>query len=420
MKQQNCEQFDVVIIGGGAAGLMAAISAARTGAKVVILEHKEKTGKKILSTGNGKCNYTNEKQDIACYRGEHPDFVMPVFKQFGFPETVAFFEEIGVIPRVKNGYYYPASEQATAVLEVLRLEANYLRVKEVCDCEIKVVKQAEIGFVLDTTTGRFAGKSVIFATGLLAAPKSGSDGSAFQHIEKFGHHFIDVVPALVPLQGKQAFFKQLAGIRAEIQAILYVENKEIASEYGELQLTDYGVSGIPIFQLSRYATKALKEGKKVHIMLDFLPSMSLEDAVVLFEKRLHKAEQKKTICECFVGLFNKKLAEVLIKEAGISLGDAPKKVSQEQIEGFAQIAKGFRVDITGSKSFEQAQVCAGGVDTSEICPDTMESKLVKGLYFAGEVVDIDGMCGGYNLQWAWSSGYVAGLHAAKCSQDSVK
>ena len=413
MKQGNCEQFDVVIIGGGAAGIMAAISAARTGAKVVILEHKEKTGKKILSTGNGKCNYTNEKQDIACYRGEHPDFVMSVFKQFGFRETVAFFEEIGVMPRVKNGYYYPASEQAMAVLEVLRLEANYLRVKEVCDCDIKTVNRMEKGFLLDTSVGGFAGISVIFATGLLAAPKSGSDGSAFQHIENFGHHFIDVVPALVPLQGKQAFFKQIAGIRAEIQAILYVDNAQIASEYGELQLTDYGVSGIPIFQLSRYATKALNAGKKVHIMLDFLPNMSLKEAVELFEKRLHKAEQKKTICECFVGLFNKKLAEVLIKEAGISLGDSPKKVLQEQIERLAGLAKGLRVDITGSKSFEQAQVCAGGVDTREICPDTMESKFVPGLYFAGELVDIDGMCGGYNLQWAWSSGYVAGLHAAK-------
>ena len=420
MKQGNFEQFDVVVIGGGAAGLMAAISAARAGAKVVILEHKEKTGKKILSTGNGKCNYTNEKQDITCYRGEHPDFVMPVFKQFGFPETVAFFEEIGVTPKVKNGYYYPASEQATAVLEVLRLEANYLRVKEVCECEIKTVKQSDESFSLGTSTGNYVGKSVIFAIGLLAAPKSGSDGSAFQHIEKLGHHFIDVVPALVPLQGKQAFFKQIAGIRAEIQAVLYVENEEIASEYGELQLTDYGVSGIPIFQLSRYATKALKTGKRVHIMLDFLPNMSLEDTVTLFEKRLHKAEQKKTICECFVGLFNRKLAEVLIKEAGISLGDSPKKLAKEQIVRLAEVAKGLRVDITGSKSFEQAQVCAGGVDTEEISAETMESKIVPGVYFAGELVDIDGMCGGYNLQWAWSSGHVAGLHAAQRRNELMK
>ena len=413
MKQGNFEQFDVVVIGGGAAGLMAAISAARAGAKVVILEHKEKTGKKILSTGNGKCNYTNEKQDITCYRGENPDFVMPVFKQFGFPETVAFFEEIGVTPKVKNGYYYPASEQATAVLEVLRLEANYLRIKEVCECQINAIKPVKSGFLLYTSMGDFAGNSVILATGLLAAPKSGSDGTIFPYIEKLGHHFIDVVPALVPLQGKQAFFKQIAGIRAEIQADLYVENAKVASEYGELQLTDYGVSGIPIFQLSRYATKALKQGKKVHMMLDFLPHTSLEETVELFTKRLHKVEQKKTICECFVGLFNRKLAEVLIKEAGISLGDCPKKLSDEQIERLAAISKGLRVDITGSKSFEQAQVCAGGVDTEEICAETMESKIVPGVFFAGELVDIDGMCGGYNLQWAWSSGYVAGLHAAR-------
>jgi len=420
VKQANFEQFDVVIIGGGAAGLMAAISAAGAGAKVVILEHKEKTGKKILSTGNGKCNYTNEKQDITCYRGEHPDFVMPVFKQFGFSETVAFFEEIGVTPKVKNGYYYPASEQATAVLEVLRLEANYLRVKEVCECEIRTMQQADGGFLFATSAGDFAGCSVIFATGLLAAPKSGSDGTIFPYIEKLGHHFIDVVPALVPLQGKQAFFKQIAGIRAEIRADLYVENEQIASEYGELQLTDYGVSGIPIFQMSRYATKALKMGKKVHIMLDFLPHMSAKETEALFERRLHKVEQKKTIVECFVGLFNRKLAEVLIKEAGISLGDSPKKLAKEQIVRLAEVAKGLRVDITGSKSFEQAQVCAGGVDTEEISAETMESKIVPGVYFAGELVDIDGMCGGYNLQWAWSSGHVAGLHAAQRRNELMK
>ena len=417
MKQEHFEAFDVVVIGGGASGLMAAITAARAGAKVVILEHMDKTGKKILSTGNGKCNYTNERQGISFYRGDNPAFVMPVFAQFGFRETVAFFEEIGLSPKVKNGYYYPASEQASAVLEVLRLEANFLRVKEVCGCKINAIKAVKNDFLINTTTGDFAGKSVIFATGLLAASKTGSDGTIFPYIDKFGHHFIDIVPALVPLQGKQAFFKQIAGIRAEIEAILYVENEKILSEKGELQLTDYGVSGIPIFQLSRYATKALKKDKKVHIMLDFLPNLSLEETEAMFERRLHKTEQKKTICECFVGLFNKKLAEMLIKEAGISLGDSPKKLTQKQIIRLAELAKGLRVDITGSKSFEQAQVCAGGIDTEEICAETMESKIVPGVYFAGELVDIDGMCGGYNLQWAWSSGYVAGLHAAQHSMN---
>lgn len=419
VKHTNYEKFDVVIIGGGAAGLTAAISAARCGAHTVILEHKDKTGKKLLATGNGKCNYTNENQDITCYRGEHPDFVMPVFEQFGFPETVAFFENIGVVPKIKNGYYYPSGEQASSVLEVLRLEANYLRVREVCNCEISSIQNTKQGFCISSSAGIFFGKNMIFATGLLAAPKSGSDGSAFRYIEDFGHHFIDIVPALVPLQGKQAFFKQLAGIRTEIRADLYVENILTASEYGELQLTDYGVSGIPIFQLSRYAAKALKAGQNVHILLDFLPNMCSEDVVTLFEKRLHKTDQKKTICECFVGLFNKKLAEVLIKEAGISLGDSPVKVQTEQIKHLADLAKGLRADITGTKSFEQAQVCAGGISTEEICPDTMESKFIPGLYFAGEIIDIDGRCGGYNLQWAWSSGYVAGLHAAKRSSNDT-
>ena len=413
MKNVKIEDFDVVVIGGGAAGLMSAISAARTGAKTIILEHKEKTGKKILSTGNGKCNYTNARQGISYYRGEDPAFAMSVFSQFGFEDTVTFFEEIGIVPKIKNGYYYPASEQAQAVLEVLRLEANFLRVREVCECHITKVHKEEEVFYLETSCGNFAAKSLIFATGLLAAPKSGSDGSAFQYIEGFGHHFADVVPALVPLQGKQAFFKALAGIRAEMKVTLFVEHAQIAEDRGELQLTDYGVSGIPIFQVSRFATKALAAKKEVHLLIDFMPDCTLEEVVSLFEHRVHKANQKKTMCECFVGLFNRKLIEVLLKEAGIGLGDSPKKLPMEQIERLAEMVKGFRVDVTGSKSFEQAQVCAGGVVTSELCADTMESQLVKGLYFAGEVVDIDGMCGGYNLQWAWSSGFVAGKHAAK-------
>ena len=416
MKQEDGNKFDVVVIGGGAAGLMAAITAARAEIKVVILEHNEKTGKKILSTGNGKCNYTNEQQGVSYYRGEDPAFVVPVFEQFGFEETVAFFEEIGITPKIKNGYYYPASEQAAAVLEALRLEANYLRIREICDCNIHGIKRRKNDFLLETSVGNFTGNSVIFATGLLAAPKSGSDGSSFSHLEHFGHHFIDMVPALVPLIAKQKFFKQLAGIRIEMRAVLYVDKKESVTEYGELQLTDYGVSGIPIFQLSRFATKALYQKKEVSLLLDFLPNKTMEETIALLEKRLLKIEQKKTMCECFVGLFHKKLAEVFLREAGISLGDSPKKLKSEQIQKLAEIIKGLQVDIIGSKSFEQAQVCAGGIDTKEISPETMESKFVPGLYFAGELIDIDGRCGGYNLQWAWSSGYVAGTYAAKRSR----
>ncbi len=413
MKNEMNEMFDVVVVGGGASGLVAAITAARNGAKTAILEQNEKTGKKILATGNGKCNYTNEKQEMDCYRGENPAFVMSIFRQFGLKETVAFFEELGLAPKIKNGYYYPASEQASSVAEVLHLEANYLRIKELCDCKfIDISKEDEV-FVLQASKGKILSKKVIFATGLLASPKSGSDGSSFGCIEKLGHHFIDVVPALVPLQAKQSFCKTFAGIRADGKATIFVDNIQVAEDRGELQLTDYGVSGIPIFQLSRYATKALKAHKQVHIILDFMPNLSLEAVTELFCRRLWKVEQKKTVLECFVGLFPRKMAEVFLREADIDLGASPKKITKEQIEKIVAKVKALRLDISGSKSFEQAQVCAGGIDTAEIWEDTMESKLVKGLYFAGEVVDIDGMCGGYNLQWAWSSGYVAGLHAAK-------
>lgn len=414
------KQTDVAVIGGGAAGLVAAISAARTGAKTMIIEHMERVGKKILATGNGKCNYTNALQGASCYRGENPAFVVPVFKQFGFEDTVAFFEELGIYPKVKNGYYYPASEQASSVLDVLRMEVSYLKVHEETSCEIKDIRKQKNVFFLDTNHGKIEAKSVIFATGLLASPKTGSDGSAFPYIEKFGHHFIDVVPALVGLQGKQAFFKALAGIRAENSMKLYIENRQISSERGELQLTDFGISGIPVFQLSRYATKALKQKKKVHVMLDFMPDMELTELEQKMKHRFRKYAHGKTAGDALIGLLNKKLSAVLLKEAGIEVHQPAEKVSDKQLHALCTIIKGLRVDIIGSKTFEQAQVCAGGVSTAEIENETLMSKLIPGLYFAGEVIDIDGICGGYNLQWAWSSGYVAGFHAGTCVRRTSK
>lgn len=411
-------QTDVAVIGGGAAGLIAAISAARAGAGTIIIEHMDRVGKKILTTGNGKCNYTNALQGSSCYRGENPAFVVPVFRQFGFEATVAFFEELGICPKIKNGYYYPASEQAASVLDVLRMELSYLNVPEETSCEIKTIKKQRNTFFIDTTHGKIEAKSVIFATGLLASPKTGSDGSAFPYIENFGHHFIDIVPALVQLQGKQSFFKALAGIRAENSIKLYIENRQILSERGELQLTDFGISGIPVFQLSRYATKALMQKKKVHVLLDFMPDTELTELEKNMALRFRKNAHGKTAGEALIGLLNKKLSGVLLKEAGIDVHLPAQKVSDKQIHNLCTLIKGLRVDIIGSKTFEQAQVCAGGVSTAEIENETLMSKLVPGLYFAGEVIDIDGTCGGYNLQWAWSSGYVAGLHAAGAATHS--
>ena len=413
MKAGKKKHYDVVVIGGGAAGLMAAVTAASNGAKTIILEHKDRVGKKILSTGNGKCNYTNELQGVTYYRGENPAFVLPVLRQFGKEETLSFFQKAGIFPKCKNGYYYPASEQASAVLEVLRMEADYRRVTIWTECELEQLEKKEQGFTLWTNQGILTGTAIIFATGLLAAPKTGSDGSAFPYIEHFGHHFIDIVPALVALQGKQSFFKSLAGIRAEISIKIYINEKETASEKGELQLTDYGISGIPVFQISRYATKALQKNKSVLVLLDFMSGYTASEVDELLKTRFYQNAHGKTASESLIGLFNKKLGEVLLKEAGIDLHCPAEQVPDKKRKMLVEKIKRLRVDITGSRSYDQAQVCAGGVDTREIENQTLESKLVPGIYFAGEVIDIDGMCGGYNLQWAWSSGYVAGRHAAE-------
>ena len=389
-------ETEVAVIGGGASGLIASIASALAGADTIILEHMDRVGKKILATGNGKCNYTNEVQGLSCYRGENPAFAVPVFRQFDQKKTVAFFREIGIEPKIKNGYYYPASEQAASVLDVLRMEAAYTGVKEIVSCEIKAIKRQGDFFLIRTGTGDFRAKSIIFATGLFASPKSGSDGSALPYIEHFGHHIIDIVPALVPLQCRQSFFKMLAGIRAEAEVKLFVENAQIASDFGEVQMTAEGISGIPVFQVSRYGIRALKQGKNVTLILNFLPEFSREQLKAFLKIRKENCPYKGKK-DFLIGLFPDKLAKVLL-----SANDLEEAISS------------YPLKVTGYQSFEQAQVCSGGVDTTQVNAQTLESTRNSGLYFAGELLDIDGKCGGYNLQWAWSSGYVAGVNASKC------
>lgn len=400
--------------------MMAAISAARRGANVVIIDHMDRIGKKILSTGNGKCNYTNRKQGLRYYRGENPAFVLPVFEQFGFEETVAFFQEIGIYPKEKNGYFYPASEQASAVLDVLRLELDRLHVHIETECWISGIQKTKKGFRIETNKEMFYGDCCIFACGGKAFPKSGSDGSAYSYIQGLGHTFIDVVPALVQMKAKQSFFKSIAGIRSDTLVQLYVNGNKVCEDRGEVQLTEMGISGIPSFQVSRYAAKALKEKRKVSAVLDFVPYLSKEELYQEFERRFLGGKNGKTCEEALLGLFQKKLIPVFLKETQISLHEPAGTVSKKKLSKLAELCKHMEIDIMDTKGFDSAQVSAGGVNTAEIDGGTMESLLVPGLYFAGEVIDIDGMCGGYNLQWAWSSGYVAGMHASQEMHRSQK
>ena len=414
------KKTDVTVIGGGASGLMAAIFAARGGARTQILEHMDRVGKKILSTGNGKCNYTNALQGESYYRGENPAFVMPIFAQFGHKETVELFAKLGIYPKERTGYFYPKSEQAAAVLEVLRMECEHQGVEITTSCELKAISRCKEGYRIETNCGDLISRKLIFATGLLAAPKTGSDGSAFPYIRQLGHHFCEIVPALVPLMAKQSFFKALAGVRTEASVHLYIDNSLICSETGELQLTDYGISGIPVFQISRFATKALAKHRKVTAKIDFLPALTEKEVSELLVKRFHTYGADKDCSQALIGLFNKKLIDVMLKESGIDLHLPAKKLGDRELRRLCETICGLWVEIIGSKPVDAAQVCAGGIPVCEVEQETLESKLAPGVYFAGEVLDIDGICGGYNLQWAWASGAVAGGHAADAARKAGK
>lgn len=401
----------VMVIGGGASGIVAAISAARHGAEVTILEHNDRIGKKILSTGNGKCNYTNRRQGLRFYRGENPAFVLPVLKQFGFKETIAFFKELGIYPKERDGYFYPASGQASSVLDVLRMELDNLSVKVKTGCQLNAVQKSKNGFQIRTSLGTFQSDSLLFACGGKAFPKSGSDGSAFPYISKFGHTWIEMTPALVQMKAKQSFFKLLAGIRADCSVTLNTPDGEYRDR-GEVQFTSEGISGIPSFQLSRYAAKAIADGKKAEVSLDLAPFLTEEELRLELNSRFRQTSRK-TCEEALIGLFSKKFIPVLLKENHIPLKTPANQLTMAEQDKLLRYLKHMDVTITAVKGFDFAQTAAGGVDTAELHAHTLESKLVKGLYFAGEVIDIDGMCGGYNLQWAWSSGYVAGRNAAR-------
>ncbi len=402
----------VIIIGGGASGMTAAISAAREGAEVILIEHKERLGKKILSTGNGRCNLTNECMTTACFRSDDSAIVGEVLKQFGTAETMQFFEELGVILKSRQGYIYPVSDQASAILEVLEMELSRLSVTICLEHHILEVKKKPQGFQVTTDKGVFRGDALILATGGKAAPVLGSDGSGYAYAKQFGHHLSPVVPALVQLRGSSVSFKQVAGVRVHAKVSLFIGDAVVCTDTGEVQMTNYGISGIPVFQVSRYAAKGLYGKQKVLAELDFFPELSMEEFQIFITERLKKHGQK-TAETFFVGVLPKKMIGFLLKEAMIPLHVRMDSVYDEKVETLLSLCKRFPIAIENTNDFEQAQVCAGGVKTTEVNPNTLESAYVPDLYLVGELLDVDGICGGYNLQWAWATGFLAGKSAAK-------
>lgn len=417
----------VGVIGGGAAGMMAAITAARQGVSVTILEGNDRVGKKILSTGNGKCNLGNRKLGPDKYYTEQPGFLKKCLERFGTEDTVVFFQGIGLLLKEKNGYLYPACEQASAVLDVLRYELAALGVQVVTGCKVKQLLpgqrgQAERknGQVSPAQTNgqiavcgegqRFHFDSVVIACGGKAAPKTGSDGSGFQLAEQIGHKLLPSVPALVQLRCSEPYLKAVSGVRVDAMVRVWDGGRCIACERGELQLTDYGISGIPVFQLSRQVNYILRRQKEVEVTVDFLPDYGQEEYAALQVGR-KLLQNDRTVEEFFTGMLPKKLMQQFVKMAGLKSGEPAGTADEGAMKEVYRLCREWKLHVNGHNSYDSAQVCAGGIPLDQVT-EALESRRAPGVFFAGEILDVDGKCGGYNLQWAWCSGYLAGKAAA--------
>lgn len=394
----------IIVIGAGASGMLAAIIAAGYGASVTVLEGMEKPGKKLLLTGSGRCNLTNLAQEVSCYRGAPDAFIKSVLSQFSMEDTLTFFKELGLLTQEKNGYVYPVTGQAASVLEVLLLELRRRKVKVKCNEKVTAIEKAGGCWQVRTATWTYEADAVILAAGSKAAPATGSDGSGYALAQMTGHTVVMPLEALVPLKTKETWSYKLAGVRMAASMTLFC-GKNTYREQGELQWTDYGITGIAVFQLSRYAVRALHERQQVWIQLDLAPFLTEKELFSYLQQRVETA----SCGELPVGILPKKVIAPLLKEAGIA---AEKKADTETLRKIVRAVKAVTLTVTGSKPFAQAQVCSGGVDTAQVDASTLESKCAPGLYLTGELLDVDGACGGYNLQWAWSTGYVAGRAAA--------
>lgn len=416
----------VIVIGGGAAGLMAAISASRSGAEVTLLEKNERLGKKLSQTGNGRGNYTNILLLGKEYRGNDPAFPSDIVRFFPPEKAISFFRELGVIPKFRRTYVYPASEQASCLTEALEEELRRLGVRIISKANVLSASPrsdnngSRQGFLIHTNKGDFCGDAVILSTGGMAHPETGSDGGGYRLAACFKHTIVQPVPALTSLQCGGRYYKEMAGARAEASICLEVDGSMAASDRGELQFTDYGISGIPAFQVSRFASRGLQIGKDVKVHISFLPDWENGRGRLRDELKKRKSLLKDRPAKNFlIGFVNSHIAFALMQLAGIRMDKASGKLNDAELSKLAGLLTDLTDNVISVNPFSKSQCTAGGVSTREIIPGRMESKLKKNLFFAGEIVDVDGICGGYNLHFAWASGMIAGK-AAACPSFSAK
>jgi len=412
------EQIGIAIIGGGASGLIAAVAAASALQKagstenVVIFERGQRVGRKLLATGNGRCNLSNRNAAPDHYHGADPNFVRSAFKRFSVKSNLDFFYKMGLLSvEEEEGKLYPRSLQAAAVVDILRLEAEQLGVETRCEIEVTVIRPRKGGFALETSAGPAAAKTVILAAGGEASSSLGGTDSGYRLLSSLGHKITDRKPAIVQLQTDTTYTKALSGLK--IDATVTLMGKEPVGRFGEVLFTDYGISGPPVMTLSSLAVRRLGGGKNVTLSLDMMPDMEHERLrKVLSGKASSRPERK--LEDYLTGLLPKRIGQCALKAAGIApLSRTAGSLTAGEIETLCRQLKEWKIIVTGHNGMKNAQVTAGGAETAGFFPDTLESKKVPGLFACGEVLDIDGDCGGYNLQWAWSSGRLAAESAVR-------
>ena len=395
------------IIGGGASGMAAALAAAENqDVQVLLLERQARVGRKLQATGNGRCNLTNLHADGGSYHGDEPDFAEFALNTYPVQETLRWFSELGLLTvHEDTGRVYPYSDQANSVVDVLRFGLQKQNIRLITGAEVTKVKKTAEGFIITCTEGSYECDKLIVACGGLAGTKLGGSMSGYKLLRSFGHKCTKLRPALVQLKSDWNGCNALKGVRAACQVKVFHNGKHHSESAGELQFTEYGLSGPVIFEVSRDVCQ--DRGEWI-CKLDFLPEVT--------EKQLEKLLQDRRSMpiltdDLLTGILHNRLGRVLTAAAGVRMQQNVENLTDDEIRQVVSLVRDLEVPITDTLGMDSAQVTAGGICTAEFDSKTMESRLVPGLYACGEVLDIDGDCGGYNLQWAWSSGRLAGNSA---------
>ena len=409
----------VLIIGGGAAGMMAAAFAAKNGNRVEVFEKNEKLGKKLFITGKGRCNITNaaDLEDFFPAVTSNPKFLYSAFYSFTNEQVISFFEELGVKTKVeRGGRVFPVSDHSSDVIQALKSEMERLGVKINLNAEVKelITEKSSTG---ETVNGirlvsgkKISGDAVIVATGGISYPSTGSTGDGYRFARRCGHKVSELSPSLVPMEVKEWYAGELMGLSLRnIEIRITDGKKKLYQEFGEMLFTHYGVTGPVILSASSVVGKKLKD-TELTLHIDLKPALTEEqlDKRVLREFETNHNRQFKNAVD---SLFPSKLRPVIVELSGIPEEKKVHEITKEERLRFVRLIKDFTMTLTGLRGYNEAIITKGGVSVKEIDPGTMESKLVKGLYFAGEVLDLDAVTGGYNLQIAWSTGYLAGINA---------